>query len=345
MSKKPFLVDVPVVIFVFIRTETLQLVFDAVREARPSKLYLASDGPRIGVDADKEKIKQCRKIVEDIDWDCEVHRIYFEKNQGMYEMAKKIYAYVFEREDRAILLEDDIVPCKAFFQFCAEVLEKYKDDFRINSITGMNHLGVYNKPNTDYFFSKMGSIWGIAMWRRTYELFYKFDYGKDSYVCDLTKQIAKKDSYFCKSLDGYANQKKIGGHPAGPEFFLKQNIFMQNQLYIVPRKNLIKNIGYASGSTHAADDLRKMPKGIQQVFNMDTYEIEFPMREPQYVIPDVVYEKRLKRIMAWNHPVISFYRRCEGILRRIYYGDGKILIHLFFERLGMKIKGQKRIEK
>ena len=50
---------------------------------------------------------------------------------------------MFEKEDRGIVLEDDDVVSDSFFYFCEELLEKYKDDERINMICGMNHLGHY----------------------------------------------------------------------------------------------------------------------------------------------------------------------------------------------------------
>jgi len=327
-----------VLLFVFIRPQTLKRVFERIREVRPSKLYLTSDGPRENVPSDREKIEECRKIVENIDWECEVHKIYFDKNQGMYATGRMACDYVFEREDRLIFLEDDILPSRSYFQFCAEVLEKYKDDLRINAVCGMNHLGKYETPNTDYFFSKTGSIWGFAIWKRTYETYYKFEYGQDSYVSERVKQIAKKDTYFCKVFDGYAKHDVFDGHPAGPEFFLSLNIYAQNQLFIIPKNNMIKCIGFADGSTHAVNDLKKMAKGDRQIFDMKTYDVEFPLKNPLYVFPDEVYEKKMKRVIAWHHPIVGFYRRCVGIIKRIYYGDGKIILKKIPEKIFRKVK-------
>ena len=47
-----------------------------------------------------------------------------------------------------------------------ELLEKYKDDERINMICGMNHLGHYDKSGTSYIFTKTGAITGWASWKR-----------------------------------------------------------------------------------------------------------------------------------------------------------------------------------
>ena len=44
---KPFLVDVPVLILFFNRPQQLSQVFEQVRNARPSKLFLYQDGPDV----------------------------------------------------------------------------------------------------------------------------------------------------------------------------------------------------------------------------------------------------------------------------------------------------------
>ncbi len=64
---KPFLVDVPVLILFFNRPQQLSQVFEQVRNARPSKLFLYQDGPRS--EHDLPGIKACREVTDQIDWD------------------------------------------------------------------------------------------------------------------------------------------------------------------------------------------------------------------------------------------------------------------------------------
>ena len=316
---KPFLVDVPVLLFVFVRPDTLSKVFDVIKEAKPSKLFLVSDGPRKNNINDRKKINESRKIVEIIDWDCEVHRVYFDVNQGMYITFKKAMDYVFERVDRCIFLEDDVVTSVSFFDYCRQMLEKYRDDFRINMVSGMNHTGVYSEPNSDYFFTKGASIWGFALWKRTYELFYDFSYGEDAYSFGCIKENAKKYKSFQKALAGYLYNQNYNGHPAGPEFYLGFTMFSQHQLTIVPTKNMVCNIGYGEGNTHFGSNLNFLPKAIQKLFNMETYEIEFPIKHPKYVVEDERYEDRVIRIIG-RSLLVKVYRRIEVNTKRLLYG-------------------------
>ena len=80
MEKYPSRVDIAVLLLFFTRSDTFQQVFNEVRKARPSRIFLLQDGPR--GERDMAGIEACRQIVSDeqIDWECEVHRNYQEKN-------------------------------------------------------------------------------------------------------------------------------------------------------------------------------------------------------------------------------------------------------------------------
>ncbi len=185
-NKFPALTDVPVLLMIFVRPKQLTDSFNAIKKARPSKLLIVSDGPRDSHPTDKDLNDICKKIVEDIDWECEVHYRYSEVNRGMYVTAYDAFKWAFSLVDRLIFIEDDVVPNQSFFKFCEEMLNKYENDLRVHTICGLNHLGVYEDPTADYFFSKAGSIWGFALWKRTYDTFeYDLRFNEDLYYKKL----------------------------------------------------------------------------------------------------------------------------------------------------------------
>lgn len=322
---KPYLVDVPVLLFVFIRPDTLAEVFKEIKRARPSMLILASDGPRPNQNEDLSKILKSREIVEQVDWDCKVYKLYFDTNQGLYVMVQKALDFAFYYTDRCIFLEDDVVPSQSFFPFCAELLERYKEDLRINMICGMNHLGKYTKPEADYFFSEAAAIWGFAMWKRTYLGFYDACYGKSEYTMERLKDKNKNRKPFNKDLKEYYKYHTVNGHPGGPEFYLRFTGCSQSRLNIIPTKNLIKNIGFGEGATHSAGELVKLPLSVQKIFNMKVYKLTFPLAHPDYVIGDTRYEQLQDKITANGHPLRLGIRKAEGFWRRLFYGDYKKL--------------------
>lgn len=244
----------------------------------------------------------------EIDWDCTVYRIYADKNYGLYTMGSMREKILWSRVDRCILLEDDQIPSVSYFRFCAELLEKYKDDERICCICGMNHLGGSENVSADYFFSRQGSIWGVAMWKRTYEQFDKFSYGKDPYVMNLLKQRTKHNQTAWKRICAYAEKNEYEGHTAGSEFFIEYAMYGLNQLQIIPKYNMISNIGCSEQAAHS-NSVKMLPREIRRAFNMETYEVKFPIKHPEYVIPDVEYERKRNRIMGYNYSLVFGFEK------------------------------------
>ena len=164
--KYPAKTDIAVLLLFFTRSDTFQQVFDAVRQARPSKLLLYQDGPR--GERDKAGIEACRQIVSDehIDWECEVHRNYLDHNQGCDPSGFLSHQWAFSLADKVIVLEDDVVPSQSFFPFCKEMLDRYEHDERISMIAGFNIDEVSPDCDDSYFFTTAFSIWGWASWRR-----------------------------------------------------------------------------------------------------------------------------------------------------------------------------------
>ena len=63
ISKYDYNVDIPVLLIFFCRDEQLKQVFDEVKKARPSKLYLYQDGARKGKSFDIVGIEKCRNAL------------------------------------------------------------------------------------------------------------------------------------------------------------------------------------------------------------------------------------------------------------------------------------------
>ena len=312
MDKKPYLVDVPVRVNIWIRPECQRKQFEVLRQARPSIMFLQSDGGRN--DAEWDAILQNRKIFdEEVDWDCTIYKFYEDYNNGLYTMGSKVSEAIWSRVDRCIFLEDDYVPAVSFFRFCAEMLEKYKDDERIEMICGNNVFGTYPDAEPyDYFFTENGwSIWGTATWRRTIDRKYPFDYADNEYIKRCLK--ANVTEFWYKKVDGYCKGELVDNHVPGSEYFHAINSALYHRLSIIPTRNMIKNIGIVG---EHVDYSGKKKEDIPPFFNLPTHEIEFPIKHPKYVIDDkdfgVKYEellghritksKRIKmRLKHWMH--------------------------------------------
>ena len=244
-------------------------------------------------------------------------------------MGKERENLIWNTVDRCIMLEDDILPSVSFFRYCAELLEKYKDDERIECICGMNHLGKCEEVKSDYFFSRQGSIWGTAVWKRSIVNRGDFSYIDDPYVMRLLNQRTAHNKIAWKRLCAYGKQEKYEGHVAGSEFWYEFDMYAQNRLQIIPKVNLVSNIGATADSAHAAD-LKEIPKSMRRVFNNPTYEMEFPLKHAQYVIPDVHYEIERNKMMAYNTPLLLFKQKVGRFLLMCIHGNFKGIIRKFF---------------
>lgn len=293
---KQYLVDVPVMLNVWTRTDIQRKTFSVIKEARPSILFLISDGPRNA--QERKMIEASRAVVEDIDWDCTVHKLYYEENQGMYATIKKELEFVFSHVDRCIFLEDDVLPSVSFFRFCAEMLEKYKDDLRITAINGTNYRGKYREGESDYFFTLANGIIGQAFWKRTYELFNDKVFQNQDLLRELGNYARRNPRDFIaggvlKSTRDYMNDPLSYGHPAAIEFYRSFINITQSQLDIVPSVNMVTNLGAGDGAAHVSN-YKLMPKRCQKLFYQERFEVAFPLRHPQYLIRDMEYEECLR---------------------------------------------------
>lgn len=278
--KADYKIDIPVLIIFFCREQPLAQVFEQVRKAKPSKLYLYQDGARKDNPADMAKIKSCRKIVENIDWNCEVHRWYQEENKGCDPSEYLAQKWMFETEEYGIVLEDDDVPSQAFFPYCKELLERYKEDDRINSIMGRNNMGIYPNTNASYLFTHHGSIWGWASWKRV------LDGWDPKYTWldnpEKLKMLKKNSGFQFKEMIKAAKRHREEG-VAYYETIFGAACWIHDRYNIIPKYNMISNVGQTEDATHGTADVRLCTKKTQKILRRKRYEIDFPLIHPEKI--------------------------------------------------------------
>lgn len=240
----------PVLLLVFNRPDTTQLVFEQIRKGKPDKLYIAADGARDNKEGERQLCQQTRELFN-IDWECEVKTLFREKNLGCKLAVSGGIKWFFENEQEGIVLEDDCLPNEEFFRFCDSLLEKYRLDSRIMHISG-SKLTTKKFGADTYYFSKLTNVWGWASWRRVW-LHYdenlelldefvnqdllKYVYAKNSVRKYLTNALTMTKSNYINTWDyQYA--------------FLN---FWNNGLSICPNYNMISNIGFNERGTHTND--------------------------------------------------------------------------------------------
>jgi len=233
-----------------------EVVFNAIAEAKPKKLFVISDGPAKA--EDKEKIRQCRAIIERVDWDCEVIKKYPEHNIGARDNVPQGVQWVFSQVETCIFLEDDCLPDPSFFSFCETLLEYYRDDQRILHINGGNFLFNQIPVSESYYFSRyMFTGYGWASWKRAWK-HYDLDMRSlpDFEEKDLMSFIfddQEEQAFWTQKFREVHSGKLISY--CYPIFFAG---WSQGGLSIMPSVNLVSNLGFRADAVHTNTAYERM---------------------------------------------------------------------------------------
>lgn len=301
--------DAPVLLITFNRCDTTRKVFERIKKAKIKKLYIANDAPREGNVNDLENREAIKKMLDEVDWECELHTKFHEQRQGNGFGPVAAINWAFENEEKLIILEDDSVPELAFFEYSNYLLDKYQNDTRIWCISGRQHWS-NNKVmgDYDYIFSRFGHTFGWATWKRCWN---HFDMHMKSWPEFLALGGFENIFFFKKEgelLNSFFNtfyHRPITSWDARFVYTVMSN----SGICIVPAKNLMKNIGiygaHSSGSVTASHTME----------SYSDYKIE---KEPPFVVLNRKYEelhfKRHVRKIFSRTPV---YRRYLNKLLQI----------------------------
>ena len=277
--------DTAVGFFIFNRLDTTKEVFEQIRIAKPSRLYLISDGPRKTREGEAETVAEVRGYVEShIDWDCKVTKNYADSNMGCKKRMASGITWLLQNEEQAIILEDDCKPTQDFFRFMEEMLDKYKDDERVMMVSGymlLKHVHIKDS----YTFSEFATIWGWATWRRAWDHY-------DIRISDW-EQVKKRGELkrkfttlgyikAVKDFDSvYYNRKDTWDI----QWFY--TLVKERGLNIVPAVNMVENLGFGrEDATHTTGETDQ---------DFTTHPMEFPLRHPETVALDEAYDRAYDR--------------------------------------------------
>ena len=238
----------PVLLIIFNRPELTRQVFNAIREARPTQLFIAADGPRTV--AEKVLTDAARAVTEHIDWPCEVQRNYAEYNMGCKHRPASAISWAFETVEELIILEDDCLPHPDFFTFCEAMLFKYRDEEKVMHISGDCFLPF--DLNESYYFTNYTHVWGWATYRRSWQKMdlSMADWEKLKATMFLTKRLQKK--YAVAYWEAIFNNVAFDD-PKIWDYQWTYSVWKEGGIAIAPAANLISNIGFGTGATHTLD--------------------------------------------------------------------------------------------
>ena len=273
----------PDLFLIFNRPETTEQVFSSISEAKPTKLYIAADGPRSG---NLDDVKNCflaREKVKNVDWSCEVKTLFRDNNLGCKQAVSSAISWFFSQESEGIILEDDTLPNNDFFTFCSVLLEKYRNDTRIFTISGDNFQDT-KRSEYSYYFSKYFHCWGWATWKRVWD---QYDAAMADWPEFRDKGGLKSISHDDKSFERYWKNNFNDCFHGKIDTWDHQMTFLcwsQAGLNCIPENNLVSNIGFGYDGTHTKDVTSKSSF-------LKTYNLEKPLKHPEMVYANFLADK------------------------------------------------------
>jgi hypothetical protein len=300
-----FQLKTSVAFFIFSRPDNTKKVFETIRKAKPPKLFVIADGPRADRLDEAERCAATRQIVDCVDWDCEVLKNYSDVNMGMKLRQASGFDWVFNNVEEAIFLEDDTLPHPSFFRYCEELLDYYRHDERIMTISGDNFQFGRKRTEYSYYFSRYQNTWGWASWRRAWQ---HYDISMKLWPkireMNMLRDILV-DPETVKDWTGIF-QSAYDEEISTWDFQWTLSCWLQNGLNITPSVNLISNLGFGPEATYTKNTDSKLS-------NIPTEAIEFPLQHPPFVFRNAQADKFAQKTI-YNY--LSFLKKAQARIEK-----------------------------
>ena len=245
---------IPILLILFNRPDNTRKLIDHLRITKPSVLYIAVDGPRANRPDDQQNVAACIRLLDDIDWPCQVHRRIAGSNLGCGLNVSGAISWFFENVTEGIILEDDCLPSEAFFVYCQLLLPRYRHVPSVMMLSG-NRWHDEFPIDTDYFFSLFTSTWGWATWRRAWQ---HYDYTMSDWPAQKKTQsfvdwlkTPPIQTFWLHKLANY--YQHISRGIDNWDFQWQYTVFKNKGLVVTPQQNLVQNIGVVGVHTHSVE--------------------------------------------------------------------------------------------
>ena len=289
----------PILFLIFNRPDTTAKVFERIREIKPKKLFVSADGPRANKPGEAERCEQTRKIIEGVDWECEVHRNFSNENLGCKKGVVKGINWFFENVEEGIIIEDDCILEDSFFTFTEEMLSRYKNDERIMHIGAANFQDGKKRGDASYYFSKFCHVWGWATWRRAWKHYdvqiKSFEKFKTENKIAKILPDEKMQAYWMKLFQTVHDNALDTW-----DFQWVYTVWEQNAMSIIPNVNFVSNIGFGEEATHTVDSAHVLAENrtgkLAEIIHPEKFEQD--IEADIYTFYHKIYQSKFNKIIT-----------------------------------------------
>jgi hypothetical protein len=259
--------DIPIVFFFHKRLDCIKKSLDKIILINPATIFLISDGPK---NSEEKKICDINKnyVLNKLHLKkLKIIKLFSNKNLGTKTRVISGLDYVFNKVPNAIILEDDCLANKSFFNFSKFILNNHSTNKDIYAVTGQSFQKFNNKDS--YYYSKYSHCWGWGTWANKWK---KFD--KKMSFWPKWKKSKNWKNLFDDELERkyweYIYNKTYSNQIKSWNYMWQAYVWMKNGLIATPYKNLVKNIGFGEDSTNTKD---KNSNLIRKIYEIKTIKI------------------------------------------------------------------------
>lgn len=232
----------PVALFVYNRLAQTQQTVEQLKRnelAAQTPLYIFSDG---GKDkASWESVQKLREYLHTLSGFLEIHLIERPTNFYLERNITEGIAYVLERHDALIVLEDDICTSPVFLKYMNEALAKYADTPRVMHIAGFTNLDIPQWGDT--YFTPHMSGWGWGTWKDRWQHFVHFASREEA-----LEGMSPEDLNRIEYGGAFKCLKSLDRRPIPWDICWEIIIHKRKGLCLTPTHTLVRNIGIGSGT-------------------------------------------------------------------------------------------------
>lgn len=102
----------PVLLIGFNRPERLAAQVERLRAVKPSRLFIAVDGPRAGRPGEAAVVARTREAAKLVDWPCDLQTRFLDANRGCRFAPPEAISWFLDAAGEGLILEDDCAPSR-----------------------------------------------------------------------------------------------------------------------------------------------------------------------------------------------------------------------------------------
>lgn len=241
----------PVALFVYNRLDNTRKTLESLAAntlAGETDVYVFSDGGKD--DKSWDEVNELRQYLHNFESPFRSFTI-IERSENYY-IERNItegVAEIFEKYDRIIVLEDDIVSSPYLLEYFNEALDMYVEDERVMHVAGFSHLDLLGqnqdeKGSSESYFTPYMGGWGWATWRNKWKKHFIHYESREEALSGLDETAQSAIQYG----GAFPCLKFLDRNPIPWDICWTLAIYKADGLCLTPAYTLVRNIGIRNGT-------------------------------------------------------------------------------------------------